>query len=337
MTTAWVLLTAMPPTVGHLALVDFARHCADRVRVVLCTQPDEPFVVERAHAVRVALSEWPTVSMHHLHATLPQNPSEAADFWPMWRDILTSLGLAADDIIVASESYGHRLAEVTGTTYLPFDPDRVVVSSRATSVRMDPIAFFDTVLPDFQPILRTTITVFGSESTGKTTLSRALAERLGGYWLPEWARPYLEQLPDPTVTDERMHAVWRGQRALQRVGGDLRGRPFVIQDTDLVSTVGYWQHWNPTQMPEALVDDARALRSDLYLVLSSTIPFERDPLRYGGDQRETDDAYWVTLLENLGLTYGVIANGDREVRLEHAEHAARAAFAAKADLTYTRR
>ena len=41
-----------------------------------------------------------------------------------------------------------------------------------------------------------TVTIIGAESTGKTSLSRQLADTMDGDWVPEFARPYLE------VTDE---------------------------------------------------------------------------------------------------------------------------------------
>ncbi len=337
MTAAWVLLTAMPPTVGHLALVDFARHAAAEVTVVVCTQPDEPYVLERVTAVREAMQRRHAVRVVHLHATMPQRPEESPDFWPMWRELLRGLGFADGNLVVASEPYGAPLAEAAGGEFVPFDVARDIIDSRATRVRENPLLAFDSIIPEFQPVLRRTITVFGAESVGKTTLSRDLAERLGAHWLPEWARPYLEALPDPRVDEDSMHAIHRGQRALQAFGAELRGRPFVVQDTDLVSTLGYWEHWTPSTVPPELESDAVALASDLYLVLASTIPFVPDPLRYGGHERETPDAYWTQLLERLSLPYAVIEHPEPETRLAEAVDLARAVFLDNATLAYARR
>src|SRR5690606_28700585 len=76
-----------------------------------------------------------------------------------------------------------------------------------------------------------------------------------------------------------------------------------IQDTDLFSTVGYWEMWDKDSMPQSLLEDARDRKSDLYVVLSSDIPFEPDPLRYGGNTRESTDQYWIDLCEREELPY----------------------------------
>lgn len=337
MTAAWVLLTAMPPTRGHVALVDFARHTADEVTVLVCTQPDEPHVLARVEAVREATRHWPEARVVHIHATLPQRPEQSPDFWPMWRDLMRGYGFADGDLVVASEPYGVALAEAAGGTFVPFDLARDVVESRATDVRDDPIGTFDRIIPEFQPVLRRTVTVFGAESVGKTTLSRALAASLDGHWLPEWARPYLEQLPDPSVDEERMRIIHLGQRALQRLGSDLRDRPFVVQDTDLVSTLGFWENWSASTVPHDLEADAVAYASDLYLVLTSSIPFAADPLRYGGHERETPDTYWIALLERIGVPFAVITTPDAGARLDEAVDLCRSMFLRSAGLDYVRR
>lgn len=163
-----------------------------------------------------------------------------------------------------------------------------------------------------------TITVFGAESVGKTTLSRELAKRLGANWRCEFARPYLESTGFG-ITRHTMRAIWDGQRTLQE-SAKHTAYDSIVQDTDLFSTVGYWQlpHITPTigQCPSRLIQDAKALQSDLYLVLRSNIPFEQDPLRYGGDVRESNDTYWINLCEKYKLPYIVINASDRNERTE---------------------
>lgn len=98
------------------------------------------------------------------------------------------------------------------------------------------------------------------------------------------------------------------------MANEWRDRPFVIQDTDLFSTVGYWNlpHWADSlgEVPPGLIDDAKLWRSDLYIVLRSNIEFEADPLRYGGNVRESDDQYWIDLCVKYDLNYVVIDETD---------------------------
>lgn len=314
----------MPPTTGHLQLLQFANRLApDGVVAIINTQPHEPFPKERTIALRAAIKRvglGRRVKLIHYNKTVEQDPSTPG-FWEMWQRMMTEFGITTDDIIVASERYGKKLAEITGTQFYPYDIGRDINGAKATSIRVDPLAHFGDMIPEFQPYLRTRVTVFGAESTGKTTLSHELAEALDATWLFEYARPYLEETVNE-ITPQSMTAIWQGQRALQEHAGEMSPSPYIIQDTDLFSTVGYWQfpHWQPTigSCPERLVDDALRLRSDLYIVTQSNIPFEVDPLRYGGDKREGSDDYWITICEQYNLPYAVLETNDRTERLETA-------------------
>jgi NadR type nicotinamide-nucleotide adenylyltransferase len=323
MTKAYVLLTAMPPTTGHLQLIQFANRLSDSTVVILCTQPHEPFPRERATALRQAIRRTgvaSTTQLIHFKKAIEQDP-RAPGFWEMWKSMMTTFGMTSDDIIVASERYGKKLASTVGARFFPYDIARDLNPAKATPIRNEPLKHFDEILPEFKPYLTTRVTVFGAESTGKTTLSRALAKKMHGQWLFEYARPYLEETTNE-ITVDSMNAIWHGQKGLQDQALNITSRPLIVQDTDLFSTVGYWQfpHWQPSigTCPAALVDDARTRISDLYIVTKSNIPFEEDPLRYGGNAREGSDDYWIALCERYHLPYVVLDSSDHETRLDDA-------------------
>jgi NadR type nicotinamide-nucleotide adenylyltransferase len=313
----------MPPTTGHLQLVQFANQLAENgVVVILSTQPDEPLAIERVTAFRkaVASHNLKKVKIIHHHETIPQDP-KTPGFWKIWQEIMIRFGVTDTDYIVASEPYGQRLAEITGAQFFPYDIDRTINKVKATPIRDDPIINFASMLPEFQIYLRTTVTVFGAESTGKTTLSRQIANTLNCPWIFEYARPYLERTVNE-ITPRSMTAIWKGQAALQRQIQDISNSPYIIQDTDLFSTVGYWlfPHWQKRlgKMPAGLLKDAEALKSDLYIFTKSNIPFEKDPLRYGGDVREGSDDYWLAICKKYKLPYVVLESPDPTIRLSQA-------------------
>lgn len=328
----------MPPTTGHLQLLQFANNLApDGVVAIVNTQPHEPFPHERVAALQAALTRTglaERTTLIHYDQTIEQDPS-APGFWEMWREMMHGFGITPRDIIVASERYGKQLARVTGTQFYPYDIDRVLNPAKATPVRDDPLAHFADIIPEFQPYLRTRVTVFGAESTGKTTLSRQLAQALDATWLFEYARPYLEETTNE-ITSRSMQAIWQGQRALQQHADAISHSPYIIQDTDLFSTVGYWQfpHWQSTigDCPVGLVDDAIALKSNLYIVTRSNIPFEADPLRYGGDVREGSDEYWVRICKKYHLPYVILDTADPDERLAQAMKLVEQAARTKANM-----
>lgn len=318
---AFVLMTAMPPTKGHLNLIRFAS-CLDvnETVVLVCTQPHEPFAWERYFAVVQATGRMNDVKVHHIKKTLEQDPSTPG-FWEMWDNIMKDYGFKPGDVCVSSEAYGEILATRLQGTFIPYDPARELYYTKATNIREHLVDYFDDILPEFQHNLMSRVTVFGAESVGKTTLSKALADAVKGHWIFEWARPYLE-LVGPEINLHSMGTIWKGQAATQRHATLFRDKAFIIQDTDLFSTIGYWEqpHWQDKLgfVPDGLLRDARATQSDLYIILRSNIPFEPDPLRYGVDRRESDDVYWENVAIRYNLPYVVIDVADHDERLKSA-------------------
>jgi NadR type nicotinamide-nucleotide adenylyltransferase len=323
---AWVLMTALPPTTGHEDLITFATRCARIVHVVLCTQPSEPLTEER-HAALLALARRSehggAIRIHRIHEELPQEPTDASDFWAMWRGILRELGARRGDLVVASEPYGADLASAIDGRFLPYDLSRRVNPAKATRVRERTLEAFSELLTEFQPYLRKRVTLFGAESVGKTTMTNRLDELGLAVALPEWARPYLElEVIGSEVTREKMHAIWSGQLAQQLSAETIaarRRRPFIAQDTDLYSTIGYWllkgAEFGEPLVPPGLWADASQNASDLYLILGQdAVPFEADPLRYGGDRRESTDAFWVDLCERAGLNWVLVDDAEEAAR-----------------------
>lgn len=310
--TVWVLMTAMPVTKGHKALIQFADRYAGAIgttsTVVVCTQPSEPFSLHRIQAVVEIADALPSTRVNSVYHEMEQN-ADAPGFWDMWRGILHGKGAKDGDIYIASEVYGKRLADEMNGKFMPYDPERSIMPIKATKVREDVYDMWTAIAPEFAKHLTRRITIFGAESTGKTTLAKRLSAVTDSYFVPEYARPYLENTVNE-ITVSSMTDIWKGQAALQQSARMWEPRQFIIQDTDLFSTVGYWEfpHWQDTigAPPKGLIADALFQKSDLYLITKSNIPFEADPLRYGGDVREGSDGYWINVCEKYGLNYIVL-------------------------------
>ena len=315
-----VLMKAMPPTVGHRRLIEFAKQLGF-VTVLIDTKRDEPMIDERVKAVGEMLGSGGIV--HHVWIEI-QDPQDDS-FWNAWDDAL-EFCRGRMTYVVASEPYGAEVAKRVGARFLPYDPKRELCNTHAENIRLNPNFHWNEIDPSFQPYLRTTVTLWGAESTGKTTLSKMLASKNWGFdtnWLYEYARPYLETV-GPEITIPKMEDIWHGQAAVQRQFHLLPSKsPVLIQDTDLFSTVGYWDqpHWAKElgTAPFALCEEAVELKSDLYIITPSNIPFEQDEIRYGDGVRESPDEYWINLAKRAGLHYVVLQSDDLSERLEEAK------------------
>lgn len=308
MTNAWTLMTAMPPTIGHKNLLKFASQVSTSVNVVLNTMPHEPYPFKRARAVEEIVSSLPCLtSFHHIYEVLPQSPEETdtpQEFWDIWKKLLYDRGFKKGDYIVASEDYAIELAKQVDGHFIPYNPDRSIHFTKATEVRNQANVYWKWIAPEFQKLVRPRVTFFGAESCGKTTVSKAVADFYDALWLPEYARPYLEMV-GPEVTAEAMGDIHLGQLAYQNHAHAVADshQQLIVQDTDLFSTVGYWGLWDEPNTPASLVYDANGTESDLYIIMNTNIPFEEDPLRYGGKERESDELYWESLAIHYDLNY----------------------------------
>ena len=91
----------------------------------------------------------------------------------------------------------------------------------------------------------TRIAVTGSESTGKTTLARDLADHFGVLWVREQSRSYAERVRH-ALTAEDVSPIASEQIAAEDaalVEAARRGDRWLFLDTDLVSTVVYARHY----------------------------------------------------------------------------------------------
>lgn len=313
---ALILMTALLPTTGHADLIDFARKLEDTyVHVLISGRTFEPIP---------SLQRWIDLNEHYHHVfdveivhnvnnSAPQNPEDMPDgFWDWWRNEINANfpRVPQWDWVVASEPYGQNVADSLGATFLPYDIDRTLNSAKGDAVRKDMWGNWCNILPETRKRFQLKATFFGQESVGKTTVSKRVAELLGVRWLMEWARPYLEEVGEE-VTAEKMNAIRHGQRALQQSFFNRAETPAIVLDTDLYSTLGYYPIMGLEAPPECAAE-AHKGASDIYYVLPDDIPFTPDPLRYGGDVRESTIGYWTDLLDEHRQSWVMVPSGTVE-------------------------
>jgi len=164
------------------------------------------------------------------------------------------------------------------------------------------------------------IAIVGAESTGKTALAQALAERLAAdtglatTWVPEWLRQWCENTGRTPLAHEQP-AIARAQH--ERIEAAAATHQVVVCDTTALMTAVY-SRW--VFGDRSLEDRAAALHRamDLTLLTAVDLPWVADGLQREGPQvREPVD----TLLRELLLTHRLpfaLVTGQGPVRLEAA-------------------
>lgn len=127
------------------------------------------------------------------------------------------------------------------------------------------------------------VVLTGSESTGKTTLARRLAAHYSAELVPEFVREFAAR-KGAQISYHDHGPIARGQMALEDEH-IARAAKLVVQDTDLLSTVVYCEHYFG-RCPPWIVEAAAARRPDLYLLCEIDVPWEADGVRDRGHMRE---------------------------------------------------
>ena len=128
---------------------------------------------------------------------------------------------------------------------------------------------------------QTLLVVTGPESSGKSTLAKTLAERLGVPLVPEVARAYLDAKTTPDYGPEDLQAIAREQRQVELLalgGSGKRGAPpLVVADTDQRVIDLWWREKYPTR--EAAFAQIPAAPERYYLLSYPDLPWQADPQR----------------------------------------------------------
>ena len=149
------------------------------------------------------------------------------------------------------------------------------------------------------------IALFGTESTGKTTLAQRLAAHFGEPWSAEYVREFWDAHGAHIAAGD-LEAIARGQIAGEEAAA-ARARRVVFCDTDLITCTLWDDLLFPGQCPAWVRGEAdrRARNYALYLLCDADVPFEPDPQRCFPDaaSRARARTVWREALTARGLPF----------------------------------
>lgn len=145
------------------------------------------------------------------------------------------------------------------------------------------------------------VVIIGPESTGKSTLTKQLAEHFDAPYVPEYARTYLEESTKDSYDWEDLEAIAAGQ--VIRVQEALKEKPrLLFCDTDLVTL----HIWSLDKFDRPLPDIEKLLKEQkphLYLLCKPDIDWQPDGLREDSTRRTELFSWNAWMLESLQAKY----------------------------------
>lgn len=168
---------------------------------------------------------------------------------------------------------------------------------------------------DTQRIIK--VTLFGPESTGKTTLAQQLAGYYQTVWVPEYARQYQHQHQRMLSLDDVL-PIAKGQLELEKYYIS-KARNILICDTDILETKVYSEIYYGT-CPEWVLQNLPSSYLGMYLLMNIDIPWVPDGIRDRPEDRVRRFQKFKDELVNRDMIFAEIAGLDQN-RLKNAIHA----------------
>jgi NadR type nicotinamide-nucleotide adenylyltransferase len=243
------------------------------------------------------------------------------------------------DAVFSSEDYGAELARRFGAACVCVDRERALYPVSGSAVRADLAAYWHTLATPVRGGLCHRVVIVGAESTGKTTLARALAARLaarGGVWAPtQWVAEYGREYTVSKWAAARTSACapvavedleWRTAEfetiALEQQrwedAGARASSPVLICDTDAFATEIWHERYVGTRSDVLVKLVAELPRRRSYLLSDwRDVPFEDDGLRDGEHIREWMHQTFVARLAEQPAPWRLV-QGTLESRIAQA-------------------
>jgi NadR type nicotinamide-nucleotide adenylyltransferase len=144
------------------------------------------------------------------------------------------------------------------------------------------------------------IAIIGPECTGKSELSKHLADYFHTTWVPEYARAYLDDL-GRQYRQSDLVAIAKGQVQLEDEFA-RHANKILFCDTNLY-VVKVWSNFKYGKTDQAILTEIEKRKYDLYLLTFVDLPWQADPLREHPDRRQELYSIYLQEMQNQPTPY----------------------------------
>lgn len=211
------------------------------------------------------------------------------------------------DKFYSSEPYGHHMSEYLEAEDRRVDEDRETVPISGTKVRNNTYENRNYVSERVYKDLITNVVFLGGPSTGKSTLTKRLADEFDTTYMPEFGRDFWEEhAVNRRLTKEQL--VELAEEHLQREDSKLTDADtYLFTDTNALTTATFSQYYH-NDIPDELWELTRNTqqRYDVHIVCGTDIPYDNTEDRSGEANRQRLQKHTISLLEHFKIPYYIV-------------------------------
>ncbi len=287
---------------GHKSMIDFATAHCDQLIVLVCGSDKENIPTEiRVNWLRKTFRKKSNIiiqEFNYLETELPNTSTSSRVVSELWaskfREILPYI-----DILITSEKYGDYVAEYMNIKHIFFDEQRKKHNISSSMIRPNPFKYWDFIVDAAKPFYQKKVVLLGTESTGKTTLSKTLSQYFQAALVTEAGRDLIEDSNDFSISDLEKVAY---QHSVNIKKASKKNTPIIIIDTDIHITQSYAKHqFNEYLKIEPSIYQLN--KADLYLYLNNDVPFVQDNTRMSEQLRNQLDISHRNTLKDFDINY----------------------------------
>lgn len=330
MTVGFLTLKAAPLHTGHIYFISRAATMVDKLYVVLSYDgkrfQDDPrlSLKNRLLWLKTTFKDLPHIKVVYVDET---NCKPYPEGWHEWS-------------MLVKWAIPHRLEEITkvfssepeytegfnkywpNAEHVIIDADRTAINISATEIRENPYKYWSYLPSIVRQHYVKKVCIIGTESCGKTTLTKYLAKIYQTSWVEEYGRKFCEQdrCMDESLLQFNDYALIASRRYEDELQAVKTANKVMFADTNAFVTNFYCKLYEGNTHP--LVEEYELLeRYDLTLFLDSDVEWVADGLRVNKDRSKTDDLFRSMLTlhtrtENFGKLVRI--SGTYSERLEKA-------------------
>ena len=235
--------------------------------------------------------------------------------------IKKAIGKPIDYVFSSETEYNEIFKELYPTAkHFLIDPIRTHVNISATVIRKEGVFRHWEYIPDMvRPYFVKKVVVVGTESCGKSTLTKNLAKIYNTNYVEEYGRIVCEEIGgcEGIISTEDYHKIAYGHK-MEEIKAIEKANKLVFIDTEAIVTQFYSNLYNDEH--QTVLDEIAKLQDyDLWLYLEPDVEWVNDGLRVHGEDevRVKNNQHLKALLKSHNIDYKIL-NGDYLERLNGA-------------------